>query len=1495
MNSTIIIDGDESNNALFGGAAPELMNGNGGDDFLYGADGNDTLDGGAGNDILNGADGANTFRWGRGGGRDIIERTESSYELNLLQLGEDVAPSELQLFREDVNLVLAIAGSEDRLTVHGFFMHDEWNAGDMLWGAPLSEIRFADGTRWDMLAIQTQLKLTSERLVVLGDQDDRMSGRALDGAGGNDALFTGGPGLLMGGSGNDTLHGSMQADVLHGGSGDDILLAGEGDDFLDGGAGNDLLDGQGGFDTYRFGYGSGHDTIAPSTSGRGDLLTIDMGPAVQAGTLMVLPRSPDNADLVLELPLSGERLTLKEYFSVGSRATIHFADGSTLRKADIDKLSYGIMPVNTVTGTDAGDQLHGTDNADILRGGGGDDYLTGNGGDDLLLGGDGNDALYGFSGNDVIDGGAGDDRITTGDGASMVLFGRNSGHDELVLAHGEASMTVLLEAGIGLADIRFAVDDHDLLVSVGDGQADLRMAAYFVRSPGVTPRAFALQFADGTLWDREIIRHRMLTGNADGNIFHGTPDDDRIDGRGGDDALYGQQGNDLLLGGAGNDVLSGDEGDDTLNGGQNADFLDGGSGNDTYVFARGDGLDWIMNTYKSTEIRYATIAFADGISPDQVHLKRVAGGISDDLAITIDDQPYQQIRMAGFEYDDPAHATNMQLKEIRFADGSKWDMAAILRQLTTGTAAGETIVGTEADDVIDARGGDDVLDGQGGNDTLTGGGGNDQLAGGAGTDTYAFNLGDGQDRLTDANDLGVAGSVVRFGAGITPQSVDVRDIGGDQLRLTYGNLGDAITLVSSGVLRAPALAVEQIVFADGSTRKLTDFMNHAPVLKHPLPDMAAARGQLFKQSLWSTFSDPDAQDTLSLTVRQANGQPLPEWLVYDARETTLVGYAPMSPSAVYQLRVTATDKGGLQASDDFTLTLDAPNMAPYVKSSGFGAKTDENTFVSMLLPTFADVDAGDALSVKVNMADGSALPGWMSDAGGRYVSARPGFGHAGTYVITATATDKGGLSVSSNIELVVANVNRAPVPTQAPAPVEAAQGTPFSFVLPARTFVDPDGDLVVNKMGMADGSPWPAWLLFDTVSQTLSGTPPAGSAPVLTLIVNATDTSGLASDIIFKLNVAADAPLNLGGKGEADVLDGLSAGDTLLGLAGNDQLNGFGGNDTLDGGAGNDRMAGGAGNDLYLLDANGDVVVELPGEGRDTVLAKASYTLAPNIEALTLGGTLGLAGYGNNSDNVLNGNSANNFLAGNGGNDILQGGAGNDSLVDNSGKNLFDGGAGNDSLAGGAGNELFIGAAGNDIINPGSGIDIIAFNRGDGSDTLNPSRGLDNVISLGRGIAYADLSLQKVGEDLILGTGAGEQINLKSWYASAGNHSVATLQMFIEGGGDYHPALGATINSQKMQQFNFDALASKFDQALLADPALTAWKLASGLGLAMTGASETTAAGSDLAQQYATLGTLANLAQVPALTILGSSSFGDVNQALAGAPVALADGSAFLM
>ena len=100
--------------------------------------------------------------------------------------------------------------------------------------------------------------------------------------------------------------------------------------------------------------------------------------------------------------------------------------------------------------------------------------------------------------------------------------------------------------------------------------------------------------------------------------------------------------------------------------------------------------------------------------------------------------------------------------------------------------------------------------------------------------------------------------------------------------------------------------------------------NAAPTLDNPLADQEAIAGRAFTyQFPDDAFSDPDG-DTLTYSTSN-----LPTWLSFDAATRTFSGTPPGSLLLVpFDVRVTATDPGGLFVQDDFDVTLfvDVPEL-----------------------------------------------------------------------------------------------------------------------------------------------------------------------------------------------------------------------------------------------------------------------------------------------------------------------------------------------------------------------------------------------------------------------------------------------------------------------------------------------------------------------------------------------------------------------------------------
>lgn len=162
--------------------------------------------------------------------------------------------------------------------------------------------------------------------------------------------------------------------------------------------------------------------------------------------------------------------------------------------------------------------------------------------------------------------------------------------------------------------------------------------------------------------------------------------------------------------------------------------------------------------------------------------------------------------------------------------------------------------------------------------------------------------------------------------------------------------------------------------------------------------------------------------------------------------------------------------------------------------------------------------------------------------------------------------------------------------------------------------------------------------------------------------VSSTPTAAVAEAPVGNVINGTNASQTLNGTAGVDIINALGGNDTLNGQGDNDFLYGGAGNDIMNGGAGNDVMEGGTGNDIYKVASAGDVVTENANEGTDRVDSSISYTLADNVENLTLLGGSTLSGTGNALNNVIIGNGAANQLNGGDGDDTISGGSGADRI-----------------------------------------------------------------------------------------------------------------------------------------------------------------------------------------------------------------------------------------
>ena len=343
-----------------------------------------------------------------------------------------------------------------------------------------------------------------------------------------------------------------------------------------------------------------------------------------------------------------------------------------------------------------------------------------------------------------------------------------------------------------------------------------------------------------------------LSGSHWSDTISGLAGDDELYGLGGDDVIHGDSGNDRVWAGSGNDGIEGGEGDDTLygesgidvlDGGSGDDVLSGGAGDDVYLFGRGDGKDVIRGEHfywwDGQSIGHNVLKLKGGVTAEDVRLTRIGDGL-----VLMIEGTEDSITASNFFYcDDPTNELNT-LQEVRFADGSSWDMATMLKTKgLTGTAGTDVLCGSNWSDAISGLGGDDSLYGSGGddlligglgndqiiagngNDFLIGGAGNDQLFGGFGSDIYSFGRGDGADVIVD-NDVELGKfNRLNFDDNVAPSDV-VESQEGDDLVLSILQSPDSVRVVDfyrSASLLNPCNSIQEIGFADGSTWGLSHF------------------------------------------------------------------------------------------------------------------------------------------------------------------------------------------------------------------------------------------------------------------------------------------------------------------------------------------------------------------------------------------------------------------------------------------------------------------------------------------------------------------------------------------------------------------------------------------------------------------------------------------------------------------------------------------------
>jgi Ca2+-binding RTX toxin-like protein len=1250
---------------VIGGEFADTLIGNAADNHLSGGRGGDALSGGAGVDTLIGGKGNDTLTGGADTDYFVIDKAAG-----------------------DVDTITDFVVGTDRIVLSGFDA-DVYTTATITQQGADTRLSLADGQVLLLKNVQSE-GLTLRNFVNIPDgvrlsQLERASGygfgvsgasteRNLPDVTGGFLYWTNDSGeRVFGGIGADTIVGGQGDDVLVGESstastvgGNDIISGGEGYDVIRGGAGDDVLRGDVGLDY--LGGDAGNDVLylegdqAVEDHAFTTLLSPNInlsGAATHTGASVAGGAGNDRFVLVEDLLASASQ-------GIMGNLIDDFEATNPNEKIDLSQIRavHSFAELNFSTVTVDGEQYLRVWLGTMASG---TQYITLKG----VTAGQLSAANFIF-GKAVTQ----PKVLLSGTGANDLLIGDAGGNT----LDGGAGADVL-EGRMG--------DDTYIVDNAGDVIKEVVGGGYDVVKSSVS-HVLASEVESLQLLGSAAI-------NATGNELS--------------NRLVGNSANNILNGAGGSDVMIGGMGDDTY-------VVDDGS--DRIVESEGAGTDTVNSSVSFTLANHLENLGLTGTAAINATGNAANNVLRGNVADNRLDGAQGADRMIGGLGNDTYFVDNAGDAVVEDLNGGNDQVISTIDYTLAANVEALTLSGP----ALNASGNElsNELIGNERNNRLYGAAGDDLLQGGRGDDRYVFGVGHGQDHISE--DLDAAGGIdtIVFEAGIKESDVAVdHSAQGMVLRLNDGQQ------IISGWTAARGHSVERIEFANGTvwnTATLSTQANRAPTVSTAIVDQTVAEDSAFVLTLAANaFVDADTGDALQLSATLADGKPLPAWLSFDAKTRTFSGTPGNDAVGDVAIRVTATDKAGLSVSDSFAVQISNTNDAPVLVKAIADQSVVEGAPLTFALPatTFTDIDAGDRLSYKATLANGSALPAWLVfDAASRTFSGTPT--QAGTVSVKVSAVDLSAAVASDVFDIVI----NAQAVTNGTAAADSLNG-------------DASGN-VINGLGGDDS------IYGRDGNDVLNG--------------------GDGADWIY------------GGNGN-DTLDGGAGNDNLRGDVGNDTYRfyrGMGQDSVTD----FDSTVGNVDTIKVAADiAPADVIVSrdqtyltLAIKGTTDKLSitffNSSNYIVERVEFAdgTIWGidvlkqmTKGVASsgadtlYGDIGADVLDGLEGDDKVFGEAGDDRLEGGAGNDSLGGGDGNDVLNGGAGNDYLSGDNGNDRLDGGVGSDQLSGGAGNDTYLFYRGMGQDRISEfdlTAGNSDTIKVAADINPDDVIVKREGSDVYL-------------------------------------------------------------------------------------------------------------------------------------------------
>ncbi len=469
---------------------------------------------------------------------------------------------------------------------------------------------------------------------------------------------------------------------------------------------------------------------------------------------------------------------------------------------------HGLTGDDVMYGCDGSDYFYACSGDDILDGGNGDDVLASHSGndtifggegndiiqaadgDDIILGGDGDDLIYpdhsddfnyANSGNDIIRGDKGNDTIYSMTGDDTFIFNLGDGQD--IVYEKQGVDTFYFGNGITWDDLIFEQVGNDMIIKINNTSDQITVKDWFLTTGENykydNNKIEIFEFADGSKHYKDEI---TVGNNSESIVYNMSEIGDYVE------------------------IASGYKTKVYLKSGSNK-ILEGKNSNDTFVFSQQGTYAQIENFSNNN-----TIVFGEGISLENIRFEINEEG----LQISFDNFD-GHITIIGdldcsttFKFADNTEITNYKdylKKDIASSDYTMWQTLEEIKLIGSNDIS---VIGNNLNNTISGNSGNNTFEGKGGDDYIE-----SKLGG---NDTYIFNLGDGNDTISDIGGL----DTLEFGAGITLENISfTRNYATNSLEITFnieGYYDNKITI--ENYFTSDDNKIEKIVFADGT--EITD-------------------------------------------------------------------------------------------------------------------------------------------------------------------------------------------------------------------------------------------------------------------------------------------------------------------------------------------------------------------------------------------------------------------------------------------------------------------------------------------------------------------------------------------------------------------------------------------------------------------------------------------------------------------------------------------------